>query len=387
MTYEKSCGAVVYKIAGGVRVFLIEHMALGHVSIPKGHVEKGETEEQTATREIKEETNLDVKLDTRFRHTVSYQPCPGIRKDVVFFVAEAVSDSLINQECEVSSLEWLPFEEACRAVTYETDRETLEAAKKYLDGTIRWCAIGDSFTYLNDHLDETGNRVAKGYLSRILDKVPGLVLNNIGINGSTFRDWIGQPIPAADLYTVLLGTNDWHQGIPMGSENDFQSRKEGTILGNCGILLDHIREAAPKACVIVGNPVERADFVYLLDPENNARGSYAPEHGLNLSVLAEKILACCAAEGIHTLDCHNLSGFTPENAVRYKRVRHGGIVEDLPYPDYIGIPFNPKEDPYPYPPEAIRMTYDGLHPSDEGCEILANLFAGKIRELINKGGY
>ena len=35
-----------------------------------------------------------------------------------------------------------------------------------------WCAIGDSFTYLNDHLDETGNIVARGYLSRALDKLP-----------------------------------------------------------------------------------------------------------------------------------------------------------------------------------------------------------------------
>ncbi len=55
---------------------------------------------------------------------------------------------------------------------------------------------------------------------------------------------ITQPIPEADLYTVLLGTNDWHQGIPMGSETDFKSRNAETILGTLGILLDHIREAA-----------------------------------------------------------------------------------------------------------------------------------------------
>ncbi len=133
MTYEKSCGAVVYKADQGQRVYLIEHMALGHTSIPKGHVEEGETEEQTALREIKEETNLDVKLDTRFRHTISYSPYPGIQKEVVFFIAEAVSDSLVNQECEVSALEWLPYEEACAAMTYDTDRETLAEAKKYLD--------------------------------------------------------------------------------------------------------------------------------------------------------------------------------------------------------------------------------------------------------------
>ena len=63
-----------------------------------------------------------------------------------------------------------------------------------------------------------------------------------------------------------------------------------------------------------------------------------------------------------------------------------GRVEDLPYPDYIGVPFSPKDDPYPYPPEAARMTYDGLHPTDEGCEILAELFAEQIRRTIRTAG-
>ena len=136
MIIEKSCGAVVYKMEAGVPLFLIEHMALGHTSIPKGHVEEGETEEQTAAREIKEETNLDVKLDTRFHHTISYNPYPDVHKDVVFFLAEATSDMLINQECEVSALEWLPYEAAYNAMTYNTDKETLEAAKVYLEGEL-----------------------------------------------------------------------------------------------------------------------------------------------------------------------------------------------------------------------------------------------------------
>jgi len=249
---------------------------------------------------------------------------------------------------------------------------------------IRWCAIGDSFTYLNDHLDETGYRVTKGYLSRIAEKLPELRLNNIGINGSTFRDWIPQPIPEADLYTVLLGTNDWRQGIPLGSEADFTGRNAGTILGGLGILLDHIREASPEAFILVGNPVERSDFVYLADPNNTAPGSYAPLQGQTLSGVSAEILRCCALEGIAAVNCHDRSGITPENAVRFKRVRRCGRVEDLPYPDYIGIPFSPGEDPYPYPPEAAWMTYDGLHPTDEGCEILAELFTERIREVIGR---
>ena len=250
--------------------------------------------------------------------------------------------------------------------------------------TIRWCAIGDSFTYLNDHLDETCYRLQKGYLTRILEKLPdyAIKLHNVGINGSTFQDWISVPIPQADLYTILLGTNDWHRPFPMGDRNDLKKRTAGTILGNLGILLDHIRAASKDAIIVAGNPVERADFVYLLDPENNAPGSYAPEHGQLLSYVAEAILRCCELENVATVNCHDLSGFRQEKLVRFKRVRQGDGYLDLPYPDYIGHPFHPGKDEYPYPPEAVALTYDGLHPSDEGCQILADLFAEKIREII-----
>ena len=54
---------------------------------------------------------------------------------------------------------------------------------------IRWCAIGDSFTYLNDHSNETGFRVKTGYLDRTCQKVGGLIPINMGINGSETKDW------------------------------------------------------------------------------------------------------------------------------------------------------------------------------------------------------
>ena len=132
MKHEKSCGAVVYRMEEGQLFFLVEHMKMGHISIPKGHVEGSETEEETARREIKEETNLDVRMDTAFRHEISYSPASGIQKQVVFFAAEAVSREMKNQECEVSGLEWLPYDEAVRAVTYDTDKEVLSHAAEYL---------------------------------------------------------------------------------------------------------------------------------------------------------------------------------------------------------------------------------------------------------------
>ncbi len=249
---------------------------------------------------------------------------------------------------------------------------------------LRWCAIGDSFTYLNDHLDETLYRLHKGYLSRILDKLPEypLELMNIGINGSTFQDWVSQPIPEADLYTILLGTNDWHQLYPLGTGEDLKARREGTILGNLGLLLDHIRAVAPDAPILAGNPVERADFIYLLDAQNNAQGSYAPENGVWLKDVSAALLKAYQEEHVHTVDLWSRSGFVQEKLIHFKHVRKNGTYEDLPYPDYIGIPFDPLQDEYPYPPKSVALTYDGLHPSDEGADILASLFAEGFRAIL-----
>ena len=65
MRYEKSCGAVIFRKDENWNVLLIRHAKGRHISFPKGHVEPGETESQTAEREILEETGLRVRVDLR----------------------------------------------------------------------------------------------------------------------------------------------------------------------------------------------------------------------------------------------------------------------------------------------------------------------------------
>lgn len=132
MKKEKSCGAVTFYFRDNVIYYLIEHMALGHYSLPKGHVEGSETEIETAEREIKEETNLEVTIDNNFRQVITYSPYEGIIKDVVFFVAEIKSGNIINQLSEVSDINFLPYKEAMNILTYDTDKEVLAKADVYL---------------------------------------------------------------------------------------------------------------------------------------------------------------------------------------------------------------------------------------------------------------
>lgn len=134
MIKEKSCGAVVYKKEEEKIYILIEEMKAGHYSIPKGHVENNETEIETALREIKEETNLEVNLDSNFREVVSYSPYEGCIKDVVFFVAEAKTFDMKEQLIEVTSLKWLEPVDAINILTFDSDKEVLRKALKYLGG-------------------------------------------------------------------------------------------------------------------------------------------------------------------------------------------------------------------------------------------------------------
>ena len=135
---EKSCGAVIYYQHDDVRVYLlIQHVNGGHWAFAKGHVENEETEVETALREIKEETQLEVILDANFRSEVTYSPKPGVVKDVIYFIAESKSLNVMNQQEEVTQIMWLPLEEALQRLTYESDRQVLTDASAYLDSLER----------------------------------------------------------------------------------------------------------------------------------------------------------------------------------------------------------------------------------------------------------
>ena len=93
---------------------------------------QGESERQTAEREILEETGVRVNVDTRFRAENRYMARPDVEKLVVFFIAVAREQTPVAQEGEVAVAEWVDAGEAASRLTYEQDRRILRRAQKYL---------------------------------------------------------------------------------------------------------------------------------------------------------------------------------------------------------------------------------------------------------------
>ena len=136
MITEKSCGAVVHTRVGGELRYVLVQSRGGYWGFPKGHVEPGETEEQTALREIREEVGLRVRLLRGFREETRY-PLPGradVTKQVVFFCAEYADQPLAPQESELARAALVPCEEALRRLSYEDLRRVLRGAHAFLTG-------------------------------------------------------------------------------------------------------------------------------------------------------------------------------------------------------------------------------------------------------------
>lgn len=245
---------------------------------------------------------------------------------------------------------------------------------------IKWVAIGDSITYLNDHTNETGNRIKKGYMTIVKEKLPNITYTNQGHNGWTsggIADAIEKlGIQKADVYSIFLGTNDWWQGRPLGSIEDYKNNTGNqTVYGSFRIIINKLRNLNSDAKIILITPMQRVDFVYINDFKNNAYGSYKDKNGQSLAQFAEAINAIGKHEKFKVVDLYNKSGMTLQNLVKYKRLKdpQTSNYKNYPYPEFIGVPFNPATDEYPYPVDAIDYTYDGLHPSDKGYEIIADM--------------
>lgn len=123
---ERACGCIIIK---DEKVLLIRQLS-GAWGFPKGHVEHDETEIETAIREVKEETNIDVQIEESKRYTMQYYTDKGIGKEVVIFLAKPLTDNLIPQDNEIIEAAWLSYSDALATVSYDNTRDLLLKALK-----------------------------------------------------------------------------------------------------------------------------------------------------------------------------------------------------------------------------------------------------------------
>lgn len=132
--YHRSCGAVIFRRRNGQMEYLcLREIPSGAYSVPKGHMEAFETEEQTAAREIREETGLSVRFLPGFREEMYYEACDDIHiyKTVVLFLAE-FSGALRLAPREISAYQWLDLTHAKQTLP-GTCAPVLDRAERFLN--------------------------------------------------------------------------------------------------------------------------------------------------------------------------------------------------------------------------------------------------------------
>lgn len=135
--YEKSAGAVVYTMLDGMVKYLLIKSQNGHIDFPKGHIEKNESEEDAALREVYEETSIKALLIDDFKITINYEIPDGKSKTVIYFAAKYANQTpKQNAGFEQSDYMVLDYEKALKILTRDNVKEILIKANEFINNHI-----------------------------------------------------------------------------------------------------------------------------------------------------------------------------------------------------------------------------------------------------------
>lgn len=136
MVDEVSAGFVVFRVNGGGREYLLlQNSSSKFWDFPKGKVDRGETLEQAARRELMEEAGIaqiDVVPEFEARISYSYRLKGNlVEKEVVMFLGESRGDGDVRLSWEHSDFRWVPFDEGARLL-YDKKVSVLQRAEDFL---------------------------------------------------------------------------------------------------------------------------------------------------------------------------------------------------------------------------------------------------------------
>jgi 8-oxo-dGTP pyrophosphatase MutT (NUDIX family) len=140
-THRISSGGVVFRPAGATHEVALIRVARadGHAWVlPKGWVEKGEDLEQTAVREVREETGLAAKV-LRKLGEITYEFYSKadrslVHKTVHVFLMEYLGGDTADHDDEVEEARWFPLGDALKTLTHKNERDLLEKAAGLIQG-------------------------------------------------------------------------------------------------------------------------------------------------------------------------------------------------------------------------------------------------------------
>jgi 8-oxo-dGTP diphosphatase len=138
MKFEFSAGGIVTKKENGQNLILVSQHSQHHGWVfPKGligdHI-KNEAKEDTAIREVEEETGAKGKIiqaltPVEFWYVFENEK---IHKTVYYFLMEYIGGDITKHDFEMENVEWLPKEEVEKRLTYESDKKVWQEARKLL---------------------------------------------------------------------------------------------------------------------------------------------------------------------------------------------------------------------------------------------------------------
>jgi phosphohistidine phosphatase SixA/8-oxo-dGTP pyrophosphatase MutT (NUDIX family) len=234
MTTEvRAAGGVVRRcVDGHVLTVIVHRPRYDDWTFPKGKLLDGESFEEAAIREVLEETGLECRIDDELP-PLRYLDQAARPKVVRYWSMDAREGDLRPTD-EVDEARWVTLDEARRMLSYDRDREVLDAlstqgAPAYL---IRHAKAGDRATWTGDDLSRPLSKAGRRQAKALLHVLSGRIIERI-VSSPAVRcvDTVG---PLAD-----------QRGLPIEERDDLL---EGASLSGLLGLLDELRSSGSVLC-------------------------------------------------------------------------------------------------------------------------------------------